>query len=215
MEYHARTSVAELDHLFLIVSDEQTAREMMDQAGFRINYSRVHPGQGTRNFCACLDDIFLELLWFDGTEVSDQTEAITIGARGRGQGLPFGVSWRGLSPYENEKRGIIPYFAPFLPEGVSIPVAAESLDSTLPFVFRTPGGTPPIERNDGLVGERQAPNLATLGLCEMFVPNVAKVRNLLSPFSKIVVRRGQPALRFSLLRPDGSVGKTVEWPVGI
>ena len=60
----------ELDHLFLFVSSEATARQMMDDAGLRVNYSLSHPGQGTRNLCACLDDVFLELIWLDGSPIS-------------------------------------------------------------------------------------------------------------------------------------------------
>jgi hypothetical protein len=210
----ANSNKAELDHLFLVVADEETAYAMMKQAGLRVNYSRVHPGQGTRNLCACLDDVFLELLWLDGTEVSDATEEITLASRGRGDGSPIGVSWRGSSPFENRTGDTVPYYAPFLPSGSSIPVATASLDAALPFVFRTPGGTPPIERTDSLVGNRQAPDLATLGSCEVFLPDVGSVRDLLSPFDKIVVRQGEPALKLILLRPDGTVGRTVEWTVG-
>ena len=60
---------AEVDHIFLFVSGEARAREMMEAARLRVNYSRAHPGQGTRNLCACLDDVFLELLWLDGSEI--------------------------------------------------------------------------------------------------------------------------------------------------
>lgn len=56
------SGAAELDHLFLLVSDEQTAIAMMEDSGLRVNYRRVHPGQGTSNLCACLDDVFIELL---------------------------------------------------------------------------------------------------------------------------------------------------------
>ncbi len=91
---------AELDHIFLIVRDETQAHSMMDQAGLRVNYSRVHPGQGTRNICACLDDVFIELLWSDGSEVSPETRQVTLDDRCNGRGSPLGVSWRGTSPFD-------------------------------------------------------------------------------------------------------------------
>jgi len=213
MSSSLRSGTAELDHLFLVVPDEKTATTMMEDAGLRVNYRRVHPGQGTTNVCACLDDVFIELLWLDGSEISDATEAITLSSRARGKGSPIGISWRGLSPFENQIGGTTPYFAPFMPEGVSIPVATASLDPRLPFVFRTPGGTPPIKRADGLVGERQTPELATLGCCELVVPNADSVQELLAPFELISVRSGDPALKLTLLRPDKTVGLKVDWAI--
>jgi hypothetical protein len=198
---------AELDHIFLFVSNETTARKMMKAANLRVNYSRVHPGQGTRNLCACLDDVFLELLWLDGTEISAESERITLGARGRSVGSPIGVSWRGVGPFEEN----LSYAAPFLPNGLTIPVARASLDPELPFVFRTPGGTPPIQRTDGLVGERQTPELATLKVCVVSVPNPKIVMPLLSPFEKISVCKGLPGLRFTLLDIRGEVKRSFEW----
>jgi len=205
------SGTAELDHLFLIVPDEKTATNMMEDAGLRVNYRRVHPGQGTSNLCACLDDVFIELLWLDGSEISDETEAITLSSRARGEGSPIGISWRGSSPFESQKGGTTPYYAPFLPKGVHIPVATASLDPSLPFVFRTPGGAPPIKRTDGLVGERQVPELATLGCCEIMVPNADSVREFLTAFDRISVRSGEPAVRLTLLRGDGTVGVVVDW----
>lgn len=201
----------ELDHLFLFVSSEATARRMMDEAGLRINYSRSHTGQGTRNFCACLEDVFLELIWLDCTPISPASEHITLGIRGRGKGSPIGVSWRGTSPSDDIEHSTVPYNAPFLPTGVHIPVAKESLDPNMPFVFKTPGGIPPSKRTDGLVGERQMPHLAVLGDCEISVPNPCAVHSLLNPFKGIRVKKGDPTLHLSLLRLDGSVGCRLEW----
>lgn len=177
---------AELDHIFLFVRDEDTARSMMDSAKLRVNYERVNPGQGTRNLCACLDDIFLELLWLDGTPVSEETERISLARRGRGDGSPIGISWRGPSPYERNGE-IEAYHAPFLPSGVSIPVARASLDPALPFVFRSPGGTAPIARTGCLVGTRQAPELSTLGSCTVRSPDPQPMSEFLSPFEQISV----------------------------
>jgi len=116
----------ELDHLFVFVPNEAVAQDMMDAAGLVVNYSRQHAGQGTRNLCACLDDIFLELLWLDGTEVAPEAARIGLYARGRGEGSPLGVAWRGPAPLPTE-----PYAAPFLPDGATIAVAAASLDQAI------------------------------------------------------------------------------------
>ncbi len=85
------------------------------------------------------------------------------------------------------------------------------MDLSLPFVFRTPGGTPPIERADGLVGDRQSPELATLGKCELSVGEPSLIQELLARFEKIVVQKGAPTIMLELLRPDGSIGKVVRW----
>jgi hypothetical protein len=158
-----------------------------------------------------LDDIFLELLWFDGSDVSDATEQITLGARLRGDGAPIGISWRGLSEFEQCQGGTVDYAAPFLPPDKAIPVAVQSLDLSMPFVFKTPGGVAPIDRVDGLVGERQSPELSTLGTCDIRVPNAEVVGPLLAPFQNISVSSGEPAMDVTLLRSDGSVGRRVQW----
>lgn len=196
----------ELDHIFLFVPDEFTARTMMDAAGLRVNYARQHPGQGTRNLCACLDDVFLELLWLDGTDVSPATERIGLAARGQGEGSPFGISWRGATSLPTK-----PYAAPFLPEGVLIPVAAASDELALPFVFQTPGGVPPIDRTDGLPGDRQRPGLATLGACELRLPNPADAAALLASFDALTLEEGPPGLRATMLDANGQPARTVVW----
>jgi Glyoxalase-like domain len=196
----------ELDHIFLFVSDELRAGQMMEAAGLNVNYTRVHKGQGTRNMCACLDDMFIELLWLDGSTIAAESEEITLASRGRGQGSPIGVSWRGACDLE-----CVEYAAPFLPGGVTIPVARASLDPNLPFVFRTPGGTRPIDRTDGLVGNRQFPQLTILGHCEIFVPNPEQVARLLGTFDRITVHEGSPSLNLTLLDSKGRMGREFTW----
>lgn len=196
----------ELDHVFLFVRDEKNARAMMDSAGLRVNYTRVHKGQGTSNVCACLDDMFLELLWLDGSAIDAEAERVGLAPRGRGLGSPIGVSWRGGCALEQ-----VPYAAPFLPSGVTIPVARASLDSALPFVFRTPGGIRPIDRTDGLVGDRQSPHLTVLGHCEITVPNPEVVSALLHGFERLSVSFGEPALHIALLDPQGEIGRAFTW----
>jgi len=196
----------ELDHVFLFVPDERTALSMMESAGLRVNYSRRHPGQGTQNVCACLDDMFLELLWLDGSEISRESQRVGLGLRGRGHGSPIGVSWRGPTALE-----CVPYAAPFLPNGLSISIARASLDSAMPFLFETPGGTPPIDMTDGLPGERQRPQFTRLGTCEIRVPNPAAVADLLGAFDRVVVTEGAPGLTVTLLDQNGRVADKVDW----
>ncbi|MEM9107448.1 MAG: VOC family protein, partial [Pseudomonadota bacterium] len=150
----------ELDHVFLFVESRTVAEKMMDEAGLRANYSRSHPGQGTTNLCACLDDVFLELLWLDGSVMSEESERVSLGKRGRGEGMPVGIAWRGDCPLKTDQ-----YAAPFMPIGKGIPFARASNSLSVPFVFETPGGVPPILREDDLAGERQRPLYTTLLSC--------------------------------------------------
>jgi len=196
----------ELDHIFFFVPGEAHARASMARVGLRINYSRKHPGQGTQNVCACLDDAFLELLWLDGSPMSPESEAIGLGARGRGLALPLGIAWRGQAPYET-----LPYAAPFLPDGITIPVARESLDPAMPLVFASPGGAAPVDRTDRLVGERQQPELATLARCRLRMPQAARAAALLAPFRRFDLHEGPLRLEFDLADAAGRVARTVVW----
>ena len=178
----------------------------MRDAGLRVNYSRVHPGQGTRNLCACLDDIFLELLWLDGSEISAESNEIGLAARGRGNGAPIGISWRGPTTLETK-----PYHAPFLPKGMSIPIAAASADLSLPFVFQTPGGIPPIDRTDGLVGTRQLPFATTMRHAVIGDIPAPDAQVLLRAFSKLSITSGKPHLQIELLNDQSELVAEIDW----
>ena len=198
--------MAALDHAFMFVASEAEADRLFARDGLRVNYRRQHPGQGTRNACAALDDVFLELLWLDGTRPSDATSAIGLPARGRGEGSPFGISWRGEADLPT-----VPYAAPFLPDGITIPVARASVDDpSLPFVFRTPGGAPPADRPE-LTGERQTPDLSTLHAITLYDPEPARLGWIAGAIDGLVVEAGAPGMTFTLADPSGRPARTVEW----
>lgn len=196
----------ELDHIFLFVPSKEHAIGMMARDGLSINYGRKHPGQGTENVCACLDDIFLELLWLDGTAISPESEAIGLGARGRGDALPLGIAWRGQAPFATT-----PYRPPYMPPDRPIPVATDSLDPAMPLVFASPEGTAPADRTDGLAGIRQTPGLATLGQCRLRIPRASAARPLLAPFGRFELEDGPIRLEMRLLSPDGKIARTIVW----
>lgn len=204
-----RSHRVEIDHIFLFTRDEAQARTMMQEAGLVVNYSRVHPGQGTTNVCACLEDMFLELLWLDGSAISAESERITLGLRGRGEGSPIGISWRG----DDHDLATEPYAAPFLPAGMTIPVSPASLDPKQPFVFKTPGGTPPSLRNDDLAGNRQLPRFAGLANCTISAPNPDECARMLAPFEDVQVVAGPDGMRFTLIDPEGHECREVAWQV--
>lgn len=178
----------------------------MESAGLSVNYSRAHPGQGTRNVCACLDDIFLELLWLDGSDISAESERITLGARGRGEGSPLGIAWRGDAHLDCEA-----YDALFLPAGVTIQVAQASLDPALPFLFQSPGGVAPIDRTDGLTGQRQRPHLSRLGRCVISAPNAREIEPLISGLPELELVCGPTGLHLTLLDMQGHPAREIEW----
>ena len=196
----------ELDHIFLFVKDEATARDMIEQAGLRVNYGRAHPGQGTRNLCACLDNIYFELLWLDGSPIADASEAIGLGKRGRGDGSPLGLAWRGGADID-----CIDYAAPFLPPGITIPVAKASLDKSLPFAFQSPGGIPPANGDKSLVGQRQRPTYRSLEEVTIALPFANKLPAFMRRFERTHFDTGKPRMEATLSVPSGSTTHRFTW----
>ena len=85
----------DLDHVFLFVPSRACAERRFAAAGLRATFSRVHPGQGTTNLCAFLDDMFIELLWLDGSAPSQATQDLGLIDRARGQGIAPGIGLAG------------------------------------------------------------------------------------------------------------------------
>lgn len=197
---------AEVDHIFLFVSGEARAREMMEAARLRVNYSRAHSGQGTRNLCACLDDVFIELLWLDGSEILPESERITLGQRGRGQGSPVGISWRGHSCFD-----CVQYAAPFLPKNMEIPVARMSLDPSLPFVFAAPKSKKLTDPGDVLADKRQLPHFTILHDCEIRCACPGRLEALIVPFNNISTVVGTDSIRFKLGNLTGEITHDFVW----
>ncbi len=138
----------EIDHLFLMVDPpgDRAAARLTDR-GLRESYRRRHPGQGTENVCYCFDNLYLELLW-----ISDADEA--AGPAIRRTGLleragwrdsatnPFGIAWRNGGGTTDEGIVTWPYTPPYLPPGMSIPVAVDGDAPDQPMMFRSPGSSP-------------------------------------------------------------------------
>lgn len=150
--------MTQIDHVFVFPRDIDGLRQRLEDAGLVPSFSRAHPGQGTANLCYCFENTYLELLWVeDPTAGQDPQVARTaLMKRGSGDGsvCPVGVAWRddGAGPLDIETWDYAP---PFLPPGVSIPVATESDDPAAPFLFRSPGTHPPAEWTDGRAGALQ------------------------------------------------------------
>jgi hypothetical protein len=151
-----------IDHLFVFVEPPATEAAELEQAGLRESFRRRHPGQGTTNACFCFDNAYLELLWVvDLAEMAAPAVART-GLAGRADwrrtgGSPFGIALRTAADDEAVPFETWDYRAPFLPEGLSIPVARSSDDPCQPFLFRSPGSLRPDAWTDGRAGLRQRP----------------------------------------------------------
>lgn len=91
----------ELDHLFAFVEPSfvgSTDHAALLELGLRLDFGRVHHGQGTANRLALFPEHSLELLWLaDRSEAEHnplRLDRRADAARG-GQGSPFGVCLRG------------------------------------------------------------------------------------------------------------------------
>ena len=113
-------------------------------------YRRTHTGQGTQNVCYGFDNLFLELLWVNDPHAA-RSEAITrtgLYERSlwRTQGTcPFGIAWRRSQASPALLLPTWEFKPPYLPKGMSIPVATDSDDPRQPLIFESPGSTSPIE----------------------------------------------------------------------
>lgn len=133
----------ELDHIFVCVEPEAPEAEFLKAFGFQEGNRRTHPGQGTANVCFLFHNAYLELLW-----LSDINEILSSVVRPLGlwerccwgdQACPFGISLRSDVPGSLE----LPfatwnYYAPFLPKGASLPIAANSENLSEPLIFMSP-----------------------------------------------------------------------------
>lgn len=204
-----------LCHLFVMVAPDAPERTALEEAGLRESFRREHPGQGTRNVCYCFDNAYLELLWVEDP-VAVQSAAI------RPTGLHLRADWRrsGASPFGVGLRrghGDLPlpvwdFAPPYLPPGMTIPVAQASSDLRQPFVFLSPGATRPDQWTDGRAGQRQgAAQIAEIGAVELTVtapPDPGLVDLLMA--AGIHLRQGhEAALRMTLTGDAGAIQLTL------
>jgi hypothetical protein len=139
-----------IDHVFLFVEADGPEIGYLASLGLAETYRRTHAGQGTRNVCYCFDNLFLELLWVDDRDEvrSDVIQHTGLSERShwRNNGTcPFGIAWR---PSQGGPTSALPtweYSPPYLPKGMSIPVAIDSDDPRQPLMFASPCATSPIE----------------------------------------------------------------------
>ena len=142
----------ELDHIFICISDELNVTRTLTEFGLNLSSRQLHKGQGTANRCAYFDNAYLELLLRDSDRdlQSKQVEAVSLWERMRWRNTnasPFGVSFRFTETKQNIPVATRPYDAPFLPEGITIPVATPQDSIYEPLVFLSLVAKAPIEQN--------------------------------------------------------------------
>ena len=139
----------ELDHLFICVQRDAPEAERLAWFGLLEGRRRKHKGQGTANVCFFFRNAMLELIWVcDEEEVrSPLVRPTRLWERWRWRETaccPFGVCFRPAG----ESRQPLPfstwaYKPPYIPEGMSIPIATNSERCHEPLIFvSTPGRRP-------------------------------------------------------------------------
>lgn len=211
-----------LCHIFVFVEPDAPEAELLNGLNLRESCRREHPGQGTANVCYCFDNAFLELLW-----VTDRA-AITSPVIAR-TGLAARADWRsnGANPFGIALRGDNPapfptwhYTPPYLPEGMSIPVALSSDQPEQPLLFKSPGNARPDQWKDGRAGQRQV----AAGLSEISALELTLAQGVVpSPALRALVDLGiltlaaeepdaRPALVLTISQSDGGPDRRLELP---
>ncbi len=183
----------ELDHLFICTTLNAPEAMSLKAFGLTEGTSNTHPGQGTANRRFFFNNGMLELLWVH-TPSETQSEHVRrtlLGNRwaNRHQGAcPFGICLRPTEPstpsYDELPFPSWSYHPPYLPESVSIAVAANSDVLTEPMVFYLPFG----RRQDTYPTEKAQPLQHLIGFRELTqVVVVSPHANCLSPELQTVV----------------------------
>lgn len=149
-----------IDHIFMLIDPEGPEIARMERLGLTETYRRTHPGQGTRNVCYCFDNMFLELLWVDEPDVARSPAIKRTGLYERSlwrsrEACPFGIAWRGTLSGAETPISTWAFAPPYLPDGMTIAVAADGDDVRQPMMFRSPGSTPPSDWPPEKRGELQ------------------------------------------------------------
>jgi Glyoxalase-like domain len=134
----------ELDHIFVCVQPNAPEGIALSNFGLKEGRRRVHKGQGTENSCFFFQNAYLELLWLRDI---NEIQSSVVQPTGLWQrccwretaACPFGISFR----LTNNTLADIPfqtwnYYAPFLPEGLFLPIAVNSKFQHEPLIFLSP-----------------------------------------------------------------------------
>jgi hypothetical protein len=212
-----------IDHVLVFVAPEAPEIDTLAALGLAESFRRAHPGQGTANACFCFDNAYVELLW-----LADAAEAASCGlarsnllarAGGRHSGAsPFGIALRHPDADAPLPFPHWDYAAPFLPAGMSIPVATASDDPRQPLLFRSPGNVRPDRWTDGRAGDRQrAAGLAEITGVTLAFPSGVRPDQAWATLAAegplaIHHEAAAPVLTLELSRADGGARQRLRLP---
>ena len=213
-----------VDHIFVFVDPAGPQIAALERIGLVETYRRRHPGQGTANVCYGFDNLYLELLW-----VTDEREVRSPAIRrtglyeraqwSAGGTCPFGIAWRETSGGADFGLPTWDFTPPYLPEGMTIPVSADSDDPHQPFLFRSPGTSAPVDWPADRRGDLQsrAGLGAVAGITLVMPASVAIGPGLyrLQEQTILTVRQGDQPAATALLeisKTDGSGQVTITLP---
>jgi hypothetical protein len=139
----------ELDHIFVCVKTEAPEAELLKAFGLKEGMRRIHRGQGTANVSFFFHNAYLELLYlFDEREIqSSVVRPLGLWERCRWREIhacPFGIALRKLTSSSCLPFSSWNYYAPFLPQGASIPIANNSNNHSEPLIFMAPITQKPV-----------------------------------------------------------------------
>lgn len=134
-----------LDHVYVFCQPGAPEQQRLLAAGLRVGRARIHVGQGTANVCFFFADLMLELIW-----LRDRAEAQAAGIamlrlderadwRRRGTS-PFGIAVRSDDADDALPGATEPYAAPYLPSGITMPIAVNPAGAREPMLFGMPPG---------------------------------------------------------------------------
>lgn len=193
--------MTQIDHIFIFPRSLGGLQQRLQNAGLQPSFRRRHPGQGTANICYCFDNMYLELLWITNAAARLNPHVARTALIERGTGTmsacPVGIAWRNGPgrPLDMETWN---YAAPFLPAGSSIAVACESESPEAPFLFRSPGTSPPSEWSDARQGNLQrAAGITTVEEVVLEYPMDRRPGSALTELTKHTVLTLKPARRWS------------------
>lgn len=202
----------QLDHVFCFVSPEGLEIAALEALGMRVSYRRAHPGQGTASACFVFENAFIELLWITAeaearSSLIARTQLWERSLWRKTDFSPFGIAWRGAAT----RIDTWPFAPPYLPPGVTIPVASDGDDPSQPMMFQSPGRAAPTEwpaeRHGGF---QNAGGCTRIQASELILPVGVAVSPALQKLASglnfvIKANEGsQHSLRLRLERADGS-----------
>lgn len=147
----------ELDHVFVAASPDAPEAQFLKAQGFTPGATRDHPGQGTAGRGIFFENAYLELLWLTDAEVASLAPIRRTHLAERADpartACPFGVALRSpADPVPDPPFRTWEYSPPYLPEGASFDMGANTANLDEPLIFvlpwsRTPSWSLPEHRN--------------------------------------------------------------------